>query len=122
MPKGIKSSPEFRAQACRQVLEFSRPARHVADDLGINIDTLRAWLKRASDEGAKMADTDESDAEAEIRRLRRELKDRDNELHWARQENEFLKKRRASSQRNNASSAVRNDRWGEAELSHHSDV
>ena len=27
MPRGIKSSPEFRAQACRQVLEFSRPRR-----------------------------------------------------------------------------------------------
>jgi hypothetical protein len=30
MPKGIKSSPEFRAQACRQVTEFSRPVREVA--------------------------------------------------------------------------------------------
>ena len=39
-----------------------------------------------------MAKREESDAEAEIRRLRSELKDRTDELAWARQENEFLKK------------------------------
>jgi transposase len=92
MPKGIKSSPEFRAQACRQVLEFSRPTREVADDLGINIDTLRTWLKRARDEGVKMADAEESDNDAEIRRLRAELKQRDDDLYWKDQEIEFLKK------------------------------
>ncbi|MFT7610765.1 MAG: transposase-like protein, partial [Candidatus Aldehydirespiratoraceae bacterium] len=61
MPKGINSQPEFRAQACCQVLEFSRPTREVADDLGINIDTLRTWLRRARDEEVKMADAEESD-------------------------------------------------------------
>ena len=124
MPKGIKSSPEFRAQACRQVLEFSRPTREVADDLGINIDTLRTWLKRARDEEVKMADAEESDNDAEIRRLRAELKQRDDDLYWKDQEIKFLKKRRASSQRNSAPSVVRNDRSGEAHqaVAHSSDV
>lgn len=92
MPKGIKSSPEFRAQAVRQVIEFSRPRREVAADLGINVDTLRTWLKRACDEGIEMASKDESDHEAEVRRLRAELKQRDDDLYWKEQEIEFLKK------------------------------
>jgi len=92
MPKGIKYSPEFRAQACRQVLEFSRPRREVADDLGINVDTLRVWLKRARDEGIKMATAEESDNDAEIRRLRVELKQSKDDLYWKDQEIEFLKK------------------------------
>ena len=71
MPKGITSTSEFRAQACRQVLEYSRPTREVADDLGISHETLRTWLRRARNEGIEMAEAGESDAEAEIRRLRR---------------------------------------------------
>ncbi len=92
MPKGIKSSPEFRAQAVRQVTEFSRPRREVAADLGINVDTLRTWIKRARDEGIEMASKEDSDAEAEIRRLRAELKQSKDDLYWKEQENEFLKK------------------------------
>jgi transposase len=91
MPKGTKYSAEFRAQACRQVLEFSRPIRQVAADLGINSDTLRVWLKRARDKGVEMADNDDSDHDAEVRRLRAELKQRDDGLYWKDQEIEFLK-------------------------------
>jgi transposase len=92
MPKAIKSTPEFRAQACRQLLEFSRPRREVAEDLGINVDTLRTWLKRARDQGIEMAEAEESDDDAEIRRLRVELNKRDDDLYWKHQEIEFLKK------------------------------
>ena len=92
MPKGLKSSPEFRAQACRQVVEFSRPTREVAAELGISHETLRTWLRRARAEGTKMAESEESDLEAEIRRLRHELQQAKDDLYWAGQENEFLKK------------------------------
>jgi transposase len=92
MPKGMKSTPEFRAQAVRQVVEFSRPTREVADDLGVHLETLRTWLKRARDEGIEVARAEESDADAEIRRLRAELKQRDGDLYWKEQEIEFLKK------------------------------
>lgn len=34
MPRGIHSTPEFRARACRQVLELSRPIREVAEEMG----------------------------------------------------------------------------------------
>lgn len=92
MPKGVHSTPEFRAQACRQVLEFSRPIREVSGDLGISHETLRTWLRRQRAEEARMADAEESDHEAEIRRLRAELKARDEDLYWKDQEIEFLKK------------------------------
>jgi len=39
-----------------------------------------------------MAEAEESDAEAEVRRLRAELKQRDDDLYWKDQEIEFLKK------------------------------
>ncbi len=74
------------------MLEFSRPIREVADDLGIHPETLRSWLKRARDEGIEMATKNESDADAEVRRLRAELKKRDEDLYWKDQEIEFLKK------------------------------
>ena len=54
MPRGMKSSPELRAQAVRQVVEFSRPTRDVAVDLGIHTETPRTRLKRGRDEGIEM--------------------------------------------------------------------
>ena len=39
-----------------------------------------------------MATKNESDADAEVRRLRAELKKRDEDLYWKDQEIEFLKK------------------------------
>ncbi len=92
MGSGIKYSPEFRKRAVMQVVEYSRPYRTVAEELGINVDTLRTWTSRARREGFEVAKAEESDLEAENRRLRRELKDKTDELYWAGQENEFLKK------------------------------
>jgi len=92
MPKGQKSTPEFRAQACRQVIEFSRPIREVSTELGISHETLRTWLRRQRDQQAVMAEAEESDAEARIRELEAELKARNEDLYWKDQEIEFLKK------------------------------
>ncbi len=92
MGSGIRYTPEFRAQAVRQVVEYSRPVRTVAEDLGINRDTLRVWLSRAKREGLELVNKDESELEAENRRLRKEVKAKTDELYWSRQENEFLKK------------------------------
>ena len=44
--KGIHSTRAFRARACRQVPEFSRPIREVAEEMGVRPDTLRTWLHR----------------------------------------------------------------------------
>ncbi len=92
MPRGIKYSPEFRARAVSQVLELSRPTREVAAELGVLDETLRTWIRRARREGLEMAEREESDTDGEIRRLRLELKQQGDELYWARQENDFLKK------------------------------
>ena len=92
MPKGIHSTPEFRARACRQVLELSRPVREVADDMGIRPDTLRTWLHRARIEGVEMAKAEETEHETRIRELEAKLKKVEDDLYWAGQENEFLKK------------------------------
>lgn len=92
MPKGQKSTPEFRAQACRQVTEFSRPVREVAGELGISHETLRTWLHRQRKERALVAEAQESDQEAEIRQLRCELKTVKEDLYWKDQEIAFLKK------------------------------
>ncbi len=92
MGSGVKYTPEFRAQAVRQVLEYSRPCRTVAEELGIKADTLRTWMSRAKREGFEVTKAEESDLEAEVRRLRKQLKDKTDELYWAGQENEFLKK------------------------------
>ena len=92
MPKGVKYGPEFRAQACRQVLEFSRPIREVSAELGISHETLRTWLRRVREEEIAVAEAEESELEAEIRELKKLLKDKDTELYWAREENRFLEK------------------------------
>ena len=92
MGSGMKYTPEFRSEAVRQVVEYSRPCQSVATELGIKADTLRTWVSRARREGFEVSKREESDAEAEIRRLRKELKDKTGELYWSKQENEFLKK------------------------------
>ena len=92
MPKGIHSTPEFRARACNQVLQHSRPTREVADEMGIRPDTLRTWLQRQRAEGIEMAKAEETDQEAKIRELEADLAKAKDDLYWAGQENEFLKK------------------------------
>lgn len=92
MPKGQKSTPEFRAQACRQVTEFSRPIREVSKDLGISHETLRTWLRRQRAERQVMAEADDTDLAAENKELREELKTLREDLYWAEQKGEFLEK------------------------------
>jgi len=92
MGSGIKYSTEFKVEAVREVVERSRPVRTVAGELGIRPDTLRVWIAKQRRDGVEIVKKEESDLEAEIRCLRQELKDQAADLHWARQENEFLKK------------------------------
>jgi len=92
MGSGIKYSPEFKAEAVREVVGGSRPIRTVAAVLGTRPDTLRVWIGKQRRDGIGIVKNEESDLEAEVRRLRKELKDQAADLHWARQENEFLKK------------------------------
>lgn len=84
-------TPEFKLEAVRLVTKGRRPPAQVARELGIRPDMLRSWRRQAEGR-AGLAPTDVfpgngqlPSAEAEIRRLRRELE-------GAHQEVAFLKK------------------------------
>lgn len=72
----------FKTGAIRLVTEQGRPSTEVAQELGICIDTLRSWLKRAGVQ-AGQADRDNRDTrrqrelEAENRALRKQLAEKD---------------------------------------------
>ena len=60
---------EFKAEAVRLVLESGVSHSQAARDLGVNVNTLSAWVKRALQAGGSAAET----VEQENRRLRREM-------------------------------------------------
>ncbi|MGH7427575.1 MAG: transposase [Candidatus Methylomirabilaceae bacterium] len=65
--------PEFRREAVRlyRSVKGQRSLRQVAEELGVSIESLRAWVKQTDvDEGFKDGLT--TDDRQEIRRLRRE--------------------------------------------------
>lgn len=72
----------FKAGAVRLVTEERRPAREVAAELGICIDTLRSWLKNAGvgtvREQNQTARTKE--LEGEVRALKKALAQREEEV------------------------------------------
>jgi transposase-like protein len=78
-------SPEFRAEAVRQVIDASRPIAAVARDLGIVEQTLGNWVNRWRAEHA-----DDEPALSVSERVR--LREAERELRELRLENEFLKK------------------------------
>jgi len=59
---------EFKAEAVRLALESEMSRSRVARDLGVNLNSLSAWIKKALQEGGAAAGT----VEQENRRLRRE--------------------------------------------------
>ena len=72
----------FKAGAVKMVTEQGRPSKEVAAELGICIDTLKSWLKRA---GFQPGETDrqnrsdkrQRELEAENRALRKQLAEKD---------------------------------------------
>ena len=72
----------FKAGAIRLVTEERRPAREVAAQLGICIDTLRSWLRNAGvgTVGEQHQTARTKDLEAEVRALRKALAQREEEV------------------------------------------
>lgn len=65
-----KYSEEFKKEAVRLALESGMSQARVARDLGVNINSLSGWIKKAKvTRGGEVRET----LEAESRRLRREL-------------------------------------------------
>ena len=63
--------PEFRAEAVKLYRTSGRSLKSVSEDLGVSLESLRSWVKRAEiDEGTREGiSTDERE---ELRRLRKE--------------------------------------------------
>jgi len=82
-----RHSLEFKLEAVRQVVEHGRTVSEVADGLGINRNMLSSWKKKFEAEGEVgfPGHGRQTEAEAEIKRLKRELA-------IARQERDILKK------------------------------
>lgn len=84
-----KHSREFKLEAVKQVVQQGRPVSEVADGLGINRNLLTRWKSQFEREGAVAfpghGRRAETDADAEIRQLKRDLA-------IARQERDILKK------------------------------
>jgi transposase len=84
MPKKRKYSPEYRAEAVRQVETSDRSLAEVARDLGISMQTLWQWVQREKD-GAKKPGELTATERDELNLLRREVA-------RLREEREILKK------------------------------
>jgi transposase len=69
----VAHTPEFRREAVRLFRVSQRGMRPCAQQLGISVGTLRAWVRQADvDEGLKEGLT--SPERAELIRLRREVR------------------------------------------------
>ena len=77
--------PEFRAEAVRLVRESGRPARQIAEELGVSTESLHNWTKRKDLDEGRRHDGLTNDEREELRRLRRENR-------VLREEREILKK------------------------------
>ena len=84
MARPSKWSVEFKAEACRLVIEQNRKVAEVGKSLGVHPETLRKWVRQAMvDQGIKPG---VSSAESEeLKRLRKENRK-------LREEREILKK------------------------------
>jgi transposase len=84
VPTPRRYPPELRDRAVELVISSGRPIAHIADELGINRETLRSWVRGAEADRGQRPELLTSDERGELKRLRRE----NIELHRA---NEILK-------------------------------
>ena len=72
----------FKSGAIKMVTEQGRPSKEVAAELGICVETLKSWLKRAgfqpgATDRQNRIDKRQRELEAEIRSLRKQLAQKD---------------------------------------------
>jgi transposase len=77
--------PEFRAEAIRLARTSGKPLREIAGELGVSVESLRAWTKQTDIDQGLRTDGLTTEEREELRRLRRENR-------ILRQEREILKK------------------------------
>ena len=89
---------EFREDVVRQVVEYSRPVRDVAEAAGVKPDTLRKWISRARSERIEVTTKGRKpkrnidELTEEVAELRKALKAKDKELAVKDKQVAFLKK------------------------------
>jgi transposase len=64
--------PEFRAEAVRLARSAEQPLTRTARDLGVSLETLRAWIKQADLDSGQRTDGLTTAEREELNRLRRE--------------------------------------------------
>lgn len=84
---GKRFSEEFKVEAIKRVLANAGSQNQVAEDLGIPTSTLSGWMKQYRENPSKgiKASLKPSEAELELKRLRKENRE-------LQEENEILKK------------------------------
>jgi transposase len=66
--------PEFRSEAVRLARSAQQPLAKTARDLGVSLETLRAWLKQADLDSGQRTDGLTTAEREELGRLRREVR------------------------------------------------
>ena len=72
MARAGKYSDELRERAVRFYFESNRPIAHVAQDLGIDKEALRQWVRQAEADRGVRRDLLKTDEREELKRLRKE--------------------------------------------------
>lgn len=82
MGRGRQYPPELKGRSVRLCLESGRPIAQIADELGINRETLRSWVRQEQADQAGAGGAATSAEREELARLRRENKElkRSNEI------------------------------------------
>ena len=75
-PRGRRYSDEFKADAVALVRRSGRPIAHIAKELGVDDSTLSYWVHQAN----ASLDDDEKAALDEQRRLRKRIKELEEEV------------------------------------------
>jgi transposase len=73
VPTPSKYPPELGERAVGLVLSSGRPIAQIAEELGINRETLRTWVRQAQADRGQRADLLSTDERQELKRLRKEL-------------------------------------------------
>jgi transposase len=71
VPTPSKYPPELRERAVGLVLSRSRPIARIAEELGINRETLRTWVRQAQADRGQRTDLLSTDERQELKRLRK---------------------------------------------------
>jgi len=73
VPTPGKYPPELRERAVALVASSGRPIAHIADELGINRETLRCWVRQAQADHGQRPELLATDEREELKRLRKEV-------------------------------------------------